>query len=144
MTGLSRIPVRGLTQHSNQGGPYHFPEEPGFMTTPSPVFRRCSFYPESLLDPTFLLSFRRIKLISTISGSTESRLTGRSAPLSRLVRLRTVGPLQKLEWREHGFLPKSTQSSQRLSHLDVTQLSEIMRFPFHYTPKKFRKIILIS
>ena len=88
-----------------------------------------------LLGPAFLFPFWRVKMISTISDSTESRLTGRSVPLSGLVRLRTMGPLQKLGWREPGFLPESTQSSQRLSHLDVTQLSGIMRFPSHYTQK---------
>ena len=105
------------------------------MTSPSPAFRRCSFYPESLLRLAFFLSFWRIKVMSAISGSTESRLTGRSVPLFGLVRLRLVGPLQKLRWREPGSLPVPTQSSQRLSHLDVTQLSGIMRFPSHYTQK---------
>ena len=137
MTGLSRIPVRGLTRQSDQGGPYHFPEEPGFMKTRVVHI----ILPEMLILPGVLVRsslspfLRRIKTISTIFGSTESRLTGQSVPLSGLVRLRTVEPLQKLGWREPGFLPESTQSSQRLSHLDVTQLSGIMRFPSHYTQK---------
>ena len=57
MTGLSWIPTGSLTQQIDQGGPYHFPEEPVFMTSPSPAFRRCSSYPESLLGPSLILSF---------------------------------------------------------------------------------------
>jgi hypothetical protein len=33
-----------------------------------------------------------------------------------------MGPLQKLGWHESGFLPVFTQSSQRLSHLDVNTI----------------------
>ena len=69
----------------------------------------------------------------TTFGSTESGLTRRSVPLSKPVRLRTVGPLQKLGWHEFGSLSDLTQSSQQLSHLDVTQPSKTVRFPSHYT-----------
>ena len=57
MTGLSWIPTGSLTQQIDQGGPYHFLEEPVFMTSPSPAFQRCSSYPEFLLGPSLILSF---------------------------------------------------------------------------------------
>ena len=49
-----------------------------------------------------------------------------SVSLFGLPRLRTVGPHQKLGRRETSPLMDLTQSSQRLSHLDVTQVSGIM------------------
>jgi hypothetical protein len=88
-----------------------------------------------LTIPVLLFPFCRIDPAITTFGSTESELTGRSVPLSGLVRLRTMGPLQKLGRHESGSLPDLTQSSQRLSHLDVTQPSGTMRFPSHYTQK---------
>jgi hypothetical protein len=48
-----------------------------------------------------------------------------------------MGPLQKLRWHESGSLPAFTQSSQRLSHLDVNTINrKKMRFLSHYTRKK--------
>ena len=63
------------------------------------------------------------------------RISGRSVPLSGLSRPKAVRPLQKIGWRKPGSLPDLTQSSPRLSHLDVTQTSGITRSPSHYTPK---------
>jgi hypothetical protein len=101
------------------------------------VMSHSPFSPEMVPPPGILTYFGVSPSFptSTALGSTKSGLTGRSVPFSGLVRPRTVEPLQKLGWRESGFLPDFTQSSQRLSHLDVTQPSGIMRFPSHYTQK---------
>ena len=97
--------------------------------------------PGILTVPVLLSPFRRIDPAITTFGSTESELTGRPVPLSRLVHLRTVGPLQKLGRPEFGSLPDLTQFFQRLSHLDVTQPSEIMRFLFPLHSERFHKVI---
>jgi hypothetical protein len=76
-----------------------------------------------------------IRLVRTTFGSTEYGLTGRSVPFPGLVRPRAVRPLQKLGRHESESLLDFTQSSQRLSHLDVTQPSGTMRFPSNYTQK---------
>ena len=47
----------------------------------------------------------RIDPVTTTFSSTEYGLTRRPVPLSGLVRLRAVGPLQKLGQRKSGFLP---------------------------------------
>ena len=58
-----------------------------------------------------------------------------SVSLSGLPRLRTVGPHQKLGRRETSSLLDLTQSSKRLSHLDVTQVSGIMMSPSPFPPE---------
>ena len=64
-----------------------------------------------------------------------SGISGRSVPLSGLPRPMAVRPLQKIGWRKSGSLPDITQSYRRLSQLNVTQTSGIMRSPSHYTPE---------
>ena len=91
--------------------------------------------PEIRSAMSFSSLFRRINLAIPISGSTKSELLGWPVPPFGSVRLRIVGPLQKLGWPKSKSLPDFTLSSQRLSHLDVTQLSGTMRFFSHYIPK---------
>ena len=55
--------------------------------------------------------------------------------LSRLLRLRTVGPYRKLGRTESVFLLGITQSSQRLPHPDVTQTSGIGMSPSSFLPE---------
>jgi len=88
-----------------------------------------------------LLPFGRIDPANTTFGSTESGLTGQSVPSPGLICPKTVGPLQKLGWRESGFLPDLTQSFQRLSHLDVYPVirEDEVSLPLH--PERFRKAI---
>ena len=87
---------------------------PGILTVPVPPF-----------------PFYRIDPATTTFGSIESRLTERSVPLSGLVCLTTVEPLQKVERHESGSLLDLAHSSERLSHLNVTQPSGTVRFPSH-------------
>ena len=65
----------------------------------------------------------------TPTGTGLNRVKEWSVSLSGLSRLRTVGPHQKLGRHETGSLLDLTQSSQRLSHLNVTQTSGIMMSP---------------
>ena len=124
-----------LTQSSQRLSHLDVTQTSGIMMSPSPFPPEMTSDPEILTVPVLLFPFRRIDPAITTFGSTESEITGRPVPLSGLVRLRAVGPLQKLGRRESGSLPDLTQSSQRLSHLDVTQPSGTMRFPSHYTQK---------
>ena len=127
-----------LTQSSQRLSHLDVTQTSGIMMSPSP-------FPPKMFPPTWNPNYSgpSLPLLTDQSGyhylrsfgSTESELTGRSVPFSGLVRPRTVEPLQKLGWHESGSLPDLTQSSQRLSHLDVTQPSGTMRFPSHYTQK---------
>jgi hypothetical protein len=65
-------------------------------------------------------------------------------PFSGLVRPKTAGPLQKLGWHESGSLPDFTQSSQRLSPLDVYPTIRNNEVPFPLHPERFRKVILVT
>ena len=73
--------------------------------------------------------------------STRFALTGRSAPPSRLVRLKAMGPHQKLGRLESGSLPDLAQSSQRLSHLGVflTIRNSEVSLPLH--SERIRKAV---
>ena len=84
------------------------------------------------------LSLRTIttRAFWTSTGTCLNGVKDWSVSLSGLSRLRTVGPHEKLGRHETSSILDLTQSSQRLSHLDVTQTSGIMMFPSPFNPEK--------
>ena len=84
-------------------------------------------------DPNYLLRLQRHEYFGFHPEIWLNGISGWFIPLSGLKCLRAVGPLQKLGRHESGSLPDLTQSSQRLSHLDFTQTSIIVRSPSQYT-----------